>query len=140
MREKFEPSVVDHVIGLEIFASQKKIDEFSDLYNKLVSTTDAEIKLSQEVCEAIANNLMHFDTEKDKMKRLEMTEKLLRRVFEDHIMLSAKLFESLVSVFTESQQWRQLIDLLSNVHATNCTPDLNTYNFLKKNLLYCFEP
>ena len=42
MREKFESNIDDHLIGLEIFASQKKIDEFTDLYNKLVNAPQAE--------------------------------------------------------------------------------------------------
>lgn len=37
MREKFEATVADQLTGLEIFASQRKIDEFTELYNKLLS-------------------------------------------------------------------------------------------------------
>ena len=69
-----------------------------------------------------------------------MAERLLKRTMESSIVLSAKLFDSLVFVFTESQQWRQLIDLLSGHNDKNCTPELKTLNYLKKNLLYCFEP
>jgi hypothetical protein len=83
---------------------------------------------------------MLFDSEKEKLRRLEMAEKLLKRTFEMTINLSAKLFDSLVFVFTESQQWRQLIEMLSNVSESNCTPEIKTLNYLKKNLLYCFEP
>ena len=36
MREKFDQTIQDQLTGLEIFASQKKIDEFSDLYSKLL--------------------------------------------------------------------------------------------------------
>jgi hypothetical protein len=36
MREKFESNIDDQLTGLEIFASQRKIDEFTELYNKLV--------------------------------------------------------------------------------------------------------
>ena len=46
---------------------------------------------------------MLFDNEKEKQRRLEMAEKLLRRTLDTSIVLSAKLFDSLVSVFTESQ-------------------------------------
>lgn len=83
---------------------------------------------------------MIFDSEKEKLRRLEMTEKLLKRTFEMAINLSAKLFDSLVFVYTESQQWRLLIELLSNISESNCTPDVKTLSYLKKNLLYCFEP
>ena len=69
-----------------------------------------------------------------------MAERLLKRTMESTIVLSSKLFDSLVFVFTESQQWRQLIDLLSGLNPKNCEPELKTLNYLKKNLLYCFEP
>lgn len=156
MREKFEASIGDQLTGLEIFASQRKIDEFSELYNKLLAegsptpvkkegegaaaTPATEQKLTQEVCESIAKNLMLFDNEKEKQRRLEMAEKLFKRTIDSSITLTAKLFDSLVFVFTESQQWRQLIDMLASVSQRNCTPEIKTLNYLKKNLLYCFEP
>ncbi len=71
---------------------------------------------------------------------MEMAERLLKRTLESSIVLSSKLFDSLVFVFTESQQWRQLIDMLANISQRNCTPEVKTLNYLKKNLLYCFEP
>lgn len=43
-------------------------------------------------------------------------------------------------MFTESQQWRQLTEMLSNINPGNCQPEIKTLNYLKKNLLYCFEP
>ena len=43
-------------------------------------------------------------------------------------------------MFTESQQWRQLTEMLSNINPGNCQPEVKTLNYLKKNLLYCFEP
>jgi hypothetical protein len=49
---------------------------------------------------------MLFDSEKEKQRRLDMAERLLKRTFDSSITLSAKLFDSLVFVFTESQQWR----------------------------------
>ncbi len=83
---------------------------------------------------------MLFDNEKEKQRRLEMAERLFKRIIENSITLSGRLFDSLVFVFTESQQWRQLIDTLAATSLRNCTPDIKTLNYLKKNLLYCFEP
>lgn len=128
---------------MEIFASQKKIDEFTELYNKIVpetSVTASTTALTQQTSQMIARNLMLFDSEKEKQRRLEMAERLLRRTMESNIVLSATLLDSLVFVFTESQQWRQLIDLLAGLNKTNCEPEVKTLNYLKKNLLYCFEP
>jgi len=161
MREKFEPSVGDQLIGLEIFGSQRKIEDFSELFNKLLAEAPTnptpakqaaageasavvaepeQGKLTQDTCEQIAKNLMYFDSDKEKNRRLEMAERLFRRVIDANISLSARLFDSLIFVFTESQQWRQLIDTLNAVSPRNCTPEVKTLNYLKKNLLYCFEP
>lgn len=143
MREKFESTIDDQLVGLEIFASQKKIDEFTDLYNKIVPDTHVTTQttqLTQNVSEAIARNLMHFDSDKEKQRRLEMADRLLKRTMESSIVLTGQLLDSLVFVFTESQQWRQLTDLLNGLNDKNCTPEIKTLNYLKKNLLYCFEP
>lgn len=78
------------------------MEEFSDLYNKLLGEKEKE-QLNQVVCESIARNLMLFDSEKEKQRRLEMAEKLVKRVIEGQIMFSGKLFDGLVFVFTESQ-------------------------------------
>ena len=40
MREKFEVTVNDNLIGLEIFANQKKIEEFQDLYNMILNENE----------------------------------------------------------------------------------------------------
>ena len=61
MREKFEQTTDDQLVGLEIFASQKKIDEFTELYDKIVpntSVTASTTQLTQNVSETIARNLM----------------------------------------------------------------------------------
>jgi hypothetical protein len=36
---EFEQNIDDQLVGLEIFASQRKIDEFTELYNKIVPDT-----------------------------------------------------------------------------------------------------
>jgi hypothetical protein len=78
------------------------MDEFTDLFSKLLGEKD-KLQVNQLVCESIARNLMLFDTEKEKQKRLEMAEKLMKRILENQITFTGKLFDSLVFVFTESQ-------------------------------------
>jgi DNA helicase TIP49 (TBP-interacting protein) len=83
---------------------------------------------------------MLFDSEKEKHRRLEMADKLHKKAKEQKIILSPQLFDSLVNIFTETQNWRSVIDLLFNSNPTNVQPDYKTVTYLKKNLLYCFEP
>jgi hypothetical protein len=61
--------------------------------------------MTQHIAEQIAKNLIHFDSDKEKARRLDMAEKLFSRVIDLNIEFSAHLFDSLVFVFTESQQW-----------------------------------
>ena len=49
-----------------------------------------------------------------------MIEKLVKKVRTQQIMFSGKLFDSIVYVFTEAQQWRQVIDLLTSMTLENC--------------------
>ena len=44
MREKFEMSINDSLIGLQIFAAQKKIDDFSELFNKVIAITNTSVQ------------------------------------------------------------------------------------------------
>lgn len=113
MREKFDLTIEDQLTGLQIFASQKKIDEFSDLYTKLLGDKDVNVQLNQAVCESIAGNLMEFDSDKEKHRRLEMAERLVKRILSQSIVLSGKLFDSIIFTYTESQQWKQIIELMS---------------------------
>ena len=88
----------------------------------------------------MAKNIILFDNDKEKTRRLDMAEKLLKKCLEEKVTISANFFDSLVYIFTESQQWRSLINMLSNINQSNSTPEVKTLNYLKKNLLYCFEP
>ncbi len=36
--------------------------------------------------------------------------------------------------------WSKVVLLLNSANKQNCEPGLKTVNFLKKNLMYCFDP
>jgi len=69
-----------------------------------------------------------------------MMEALQTKIMIEKIILSSKLFDSLVYVYTESQQWSKVNLLLANASTDNCQPNNKTVGFLKKNLVYCFDP
>ena len=46
---------------------------------------------------------MIFDSEKEKMQRLDMLERLMKKVYEGKIKITGKLFDSAVFIYTESQ-------------------------------------
>lgn len=68
-----------------------------------------------------------------------MTEDLQTKIIYDNIFMSSKLFDSLVYVYTESQMWSKVNQLLGMANPTNCEPNSKTVMFLKKNLVYCFD-
>ena len=138
MREKYEITVTDHLTGLEIFAVQRKLIEYQQKFKEI--TTNDQIKVDQQVCEELGRTLQYFDNETEKQARLEMMEALQTKIMIEKIMLSSKLFDSLVYVYTESQQWSKVNVLLANSSLENCQPNNKTVGFLKKNLVYCFDP
>jgi len=44
-------------------------------------------------------------------------------------------------IFTETQQWAKINSLIQNMSHRNCSdPDRKTITYLKRNLVYCFDP
>jgi hypothetical protein len=46
---------------------------------------------------------MEFDSDKEKLRRLDMAERLVKRIIQQQIGFSGKLFDSIVYTYTESQ-------------------------------------
>ena len=63
---------------------------------------------------------MKFDTEDHKQKRLDMTINLRDVIRKNELLLTGDLFDALVYVFTESQQWGEVADLMSRAVPENC--------------------
>lgn len=70
---------------------------------------------------------------------LDMCDSLQYQVLENNIEMSAKLFDSLVTQYTESQSWNKVKDILEKVDHHNCDPTPRIVGYLKKNLVYCFD-
>ena len=51
MREKFEVTTKDNLIGLDIFANQKKMEEFIELFLKLIGDKEGKYNLDENACE-----------------------------------------------------------------------------------------
>lgn len=70
-----------------------------------------------------------------------MTDALYQRIVQGEIFMTEHLFNSLVYVYTESQQWSKVNSILSSVcmNPKLCAPNKKTVQYIKRNLLYCFE-
>jgi len=138
-KEKMERQINDVLIGLEIYGPQKKIDEYRELFNE-ITMENGKYEVNRYVCEQIGHSLMAFNSEEDKANRLDMAGTLQTLIRNKEITMSSKLFDSLVFVFTESQGWARINDMLVNSTPENCDPSTKSINYLKKNIIYCFEP
>ena len=114
-REKFETTVNDQVMGLEIFSAQVKLEEYKEIFHEL-SREDSAFTLDQNVCEQIGRTLLKFQSDQHQSAMLEMCDSLRFTIFEKNIPMSSKLFDSLVTQYTETQSWAKVGDLLSSVN------------------------
>lgn len=58
-RERFEVTISDQIIGLEIFSAQGKIDEYKEIFNEL-NRDDSEFKLNKMICEELGRTMLKF--------------------------------------------------------------------------------
>lgn len=93
--------VTDQVIGLDIFSAQFKIDEYKDIFHELIRE-DSAYTLDQNICEQIGGTLLRFQSDEHQSAMLEMCDSLRYKIFEKNISMSSKLFESLVTQYTET--------------------------------------
>lgn len=68
-----------------------------------------------------------------------MCDSLQFRLFEANIPITSKLFDCLVTQYTESQSWNKLNQLIGKCNIQNCDASPKIVSYLKKNLVYCFD-
>ena len=73
LKEKFEVTVTDEIINLNIYSSQKKLNEYTEKFEMFF---DGQHEFTHEVSVHLGKTLMEFDTEEFKNKRLMLSEKL----------------------------------------------------------------
>lgn len=84
---------------------------------------------------------MKFNSDEAKSARLEMTVQILDVMQVNYIVFTPILLHNMLYIFTESQQWNKINSLIQGMNHRNCTdPDRKTVTYLKRNLVYCFDP
>ena len=61
--------------------------------------------MDQTMAMELGRTLMMFDSEDQKQSRLDMAYQLHQSILEHKLKMTEQLFDSLVYVFTESQEW-----------------------------------
>lgn len=62
MREKFEVTIADRVIGMQIFSAQKKIDDYREIFDELVRP-NSRFQLDNYIAEEISRTLLRFQSD-----------------------------------------------------------------------------
>lgn len=81
LKEKFSVTVNDEIIGLNIFAAQKKMAEYREKFDILNGDAEGiEVKFDHSIASQMGKTLMKFDTDEFKNERLMMAEKIVKRM------------------------------------------------------------
>jgi hypothetical protein len=116
--------------------------EFQEIFKPLLTDKNRGegYKLTTPILEQMCTSLMKFNTDDAKSARLEMTTSILDVMQENYISFTSILLHNMMFIFTESQQWSKINNLIQGMNHRNCTdPDRKTITFLKRNLVYCFD-
>lgn len=102
LKEKFgETTVNDELIGLNIYAAQKKFTEFRHKFDLFISD-ESEFEFNNKIASELGNTLKQFDTDEYKNDRLQMTEKIVKRIKQKELCFDSVLFQNAMFVYTES--------------------------------------
>jgi hypothetical protein len=61
IREKYDMTITDQIVGLEIFAAQRNLDEYEQRFNEILRAE--KYPVDQKVAEELGRTLMMFDSE-----------------------------------------------------------------------------
>ena len=102
-KEKYDVSVDDQLIGMEIYALQKMLPEFSAKFKDNFTTNQHNFPLNVEYCEKMSHMLMNFDHLDHQNQRLDMIQQVETTMNMKQLFMSGSLFDSMMQVYTESQ-------------------------------------
>lgn len=139
LKEKFPETVHDELLGLNIFSAQVKFDQYREKFNLFIES-ESPYEFNEHISQELGKTLMKFDTDEFKNDRLQLTEKLTKKMRRMQIPFDAELFHNVVYVYCESQQWSDVASILRDMHSIKqCQPQPKTVKYLRQNLIYCFQ-
>lgn len=114
IREKYETTLHDQMIALQIYASQGRMSDYRIKFLELTDENSTQ-KLDNKICEQIAGTLTRFKEDQDKPMVIDMLDTLMSRVLYQQTHISSKFFDSMITVFVDGQQFDKIVTLLSSV-------------------------
>lgn len=95
---------------------------------------------STDIAHELGSTLLNFKADEHKNQRLQMAEKIIKRMYNLELQYPGDLFHDLIFIMTESQQWQELSKLLrAQSGFRTCKPNQKTIKYLRQNLVYCFQ-
>lgn len=138
-KEKFATTVNDELLAINIYAAQKKMDQYLEKFNVFFEGSE-EFKADSDVVRVLAKTLVNFEEDKHKNDRLMLATKLQRQMRNTLVKFDGDVLHSLVYVFSESQQWEQVAELLKALAESDlCEPHRKTLKMVRGNLVYVFQ-
>ena len=139
LKEKFPETVTDELLGLNIYSAQVKFDQYREKFNLFIDP-ESPYEFNEHISKELGKTLMKFNTDEFKNDRLQLTEKLTKKMRRAQIPFDGELFHNIVFVYCESQQWSDVAQILRDMHSVRqCQPQQKTVKYLRQNLIYCFQ-
>lgn len=142
IKEKFSVTEDDDMLGLSIYAAQRKMQDYKDKYLLFFDDDEgaATYELTPGATSLLASTLMNFEADEFKNDRLMLAGRLMRKMQSEQLAYAPEVFHSLCHVYVESQQWEEVAAFLrKQIDPSLCQPLLKTVRMLKSNLVYIFQ-
>eukprot|EP00351_Strombidinopsis_sp_SopsisLIS2011_P000230 CAMPEP_0116871124 /NCGR_PEP_ID=MMETSP0463-20121206/1343_1 /TAXON_ID=181622 /ORGANISM="Strombidinopsis sp, Strain SopsisLIS2011" /LENGTH=116 /DNA_ID=CAMNT_0004508969 /DNA_START=3254 /DNA_END=3604 /DNA_ORIENTATION=+ len=115
------------------------MNEYKEKFYAMVEDSKKD-NISMDMAEILGKTLVKFDNDDQKPVRIQMAEQLEKKIVYNEVKISAKFLDNLIYIYTESQQWSRIKDLLMSRTSENTEkPSSDTISYMKKNLMYCFD-
>lgn len=141
-KEKFPQTEADDILGLNIYAAQRKMQAYKAKYLLFFDLDEgpATYELSSAATNILAQTLMNFEADEFKNDRLMLAGRLMNTMQSEQHPYAPEVFHNLCHVYVESQQWSEVAAFLRKQTDPNlCRPLQKTVKMLKQNLVYIFQ-
>jgi len=105
IKEKFPVTEDDDMLGLSIYAAQKKMQGYKEKYLLFFDDDEgaATYELSPKATSLLAETLMNFEADEFKNDRLMLAGRLMRKMQSEQLVYAPEVFHSLCHVYVECQ-------------------------------------
>ena len=138
IKEKFDKTVNDEIIGLNIYAAQNKFNEYKGQF-EILSGQDSQYPFDSMISQELGKTLISFTEDLQKSDKLMLAHQLIRNMKTNQVVYTESLFHNVCMIFVDAQQWEEVSKFLRSLGTSSCQPNMKTIRHLRQNLVYCFS-